>query len=249
MQQKPELSGLNEQIKEPLAKFVEKLNAELSEEIVSLTVVGSSLTKDYRPGKSDINSVLVVKEHSLGILDKLAGMGKAMGKRKIAAPILMTTDYISRSSDVFAIEFLDFQFLHKTILGDDPFAELDISKNDLRLQAERELKSALINLRQGYIRSNNDKKNISQMLSSAVTAMIPLVRGLLWFKVAERKPDADDVFKLAGENLEVDTQIFSEIWGWRRERPSLSVPELANRYSMLYETIDKLTAYTDKLEA
>jgi len=145
------LQRLRSEIQAPLKGFAEKLTSLLGDNLESITVVGSSLTEDFDAGKSDINTVLVVKKLGLDCLKPLGGMIKSISKKRLAAPLLMTGSYIERSRDVFGIEFLDLQLLHETILGDDPFEKLNFEKGHVRLQCERELKAALIRLRQGYI--------------------------------------------------------------------------------------------------
>ena len=61
----------------------------------------------------------------------------------------MTPHYLACSRDVFPVEFLDFQLVHETILGEDPFVSLQVDKAHVRLQCERELKATLVRLRQG----------------------------------------------------------------------------------------------------
>ena len=69
-----------------------------------------------------------------------------MGKAKIAAPLIMTQDYIQNSLDSFPLEFLEIQQHHLCLFGQDSFAELSFYQPHLRLQCERELKSMLIGM-------------------------------------------------------------------------------------------------------
>ncbi len=49
---KLKLDALPEQIRDSMKDFADKLTTELGENLQSITVVGSSLTADYRPGQS-----------------------------------------------------------------------------------------------------------------------------------------------------------------------------------------------------
>jgi len=242
------LDGLREDIREPVRFLAEKLRDQPAEKLQSITVVGSSLTKDFRPGKSDINTVLVLKEQDHESLNKIAGMAKVMRKKKLSAPLLMTPDYIERSADVFGIEFLDFQLTHETIIGDDPFAEVKITKQDVRLECERELKASLIRLRQGYISSAANKKLVRDVLISAGKALAPLLRAMLWLKAVERPSDEEGTFRKAEEEFEINTDAFLAAASWRRQKVSLTQEQVESTFEAIYKTIDKLAVLIDKLE-
>ena len=110
-----DISRLREEIR-PAVKFLaERLGEDMGENLLSLCVVGSSLTEDFDPKYSDINTVVVVKRRGHELLQQLAGYGKSMGKKKIRAPLLMTPEYIEQSLDVFGVEFLEFQFNHAVV--------------------------------------------------------------------------------------------------------------------------------------
>jgi len=54
------LAPLRSEIRKPVRTFTEKLIEKLGENLKSITIIGSSLTGDFVPGKSDINSVLAL---------------------------------------------------------------------------------------------------------------------------------------------------------------------------------------------
>jgi hypothetical protein len=242
------LDILNMQIRDSVKNFSEKLMAELRDNLQSITVVGSSLTKDFRPGQSDINTVLVLGEQTLDSLRRIAGLARPMSKRKISPPLLMTASYIERSLDVFGIEFLEFQLAHETIMGDDPFAGLNINKKDVRLQCERELKAMLIRLRQGFIAAAANKKLVRDILISTTKGLLPLLRAMLWLKDIERTAPAVLTIKKAAEEFSVDMEPLKTIIQWRNQKTRLSEVELENAFQSIYETVEKLAVTVDKLE-
>jgi hypothetical protein len=242
------LDILNMQIRDSVKNFSEKLMAELRDNLQSITVVGSSLTKDFRPGQSDINTVLVLGEQTLDSLRRIAGLARPMSKRKISPPLLMTASYIERSLDVFGIEFLEFQLAHETIMGDDPFAGLNINKKDVRLQCERELKAMLIRLRQGFIAAAANKKLVRDILISTTKGLLPLLRAMLWLKDIERTAPAVLTIKKAAEEFSVDMEPLKTIIQWRNQKTRLSEVEMENAFQSIYETVEKLAVTVDKLE-
>ncbi len=242
------LDILNMQIRDSVKNFSEKLMAELRDNLQSITVVGSSLTKDFRPGQSDINTVLILGEQTLDSLRRIAGLAKPMSKRKISPPLLMTASYIERSLDVFGIEFLEFQLAHETIMGDDPFAGLKINKKDVRLQCERELKAMLIRLRQGFIAAAANKKLVRDILISTTKGLLPLLRAMLWLKDIERTAPAEPTITKAAEEFSVDMASLKTIIQWRNQKARLSDIEMENSFESIYATVENLAVTVDKLE-
>ena len=242
------LDALHAQIRDPVKLFAEELLEALGDILQSITVIGSSLTEDFRPGQSDINTVLVLSRQTLGSLNAIALMAKPMKRKKISPPLLMTEAYIERSLDVFGVEFLDFQLTHQTILGDDPFASLAFEKKDVRLQCERELKAMLIRLRQGYIAAAANKKLVRDILISTVKGLAPLLRALLWLKDIERTASDKTTFSKAASELSIDMDSLITAGKWRHEKIRLSETEIENTFETIYSTIEQLADTVDKLE-
>ncbi len=242
------LDILPAQIRQPLVFFAERLRTDLGDNLQSITVVGSSLTQDYSPGQSDINTVLVVEEFSLGCLESIAGLAKPMSKKNISVPLLMTPAYIERSLDVFGVEFLDFQLIHRTILGSDPFAVLSFEKRDVRLQCERELKAMLIRLRQGYIAAAATKKLVRDVIIAAAKAMAPLLRAMLWLRDIDRPAETEHTLKKAADEFSVRMDPIITAGNWRHEKVRLKDTEVKDVFETVYATIDQIAAAVDKLE-
>lgn len=244
----PKLETLPEQIAAPLKLFTDKLASGLGDNLQSITLVGSSLTKDFKPGQSDINTVLVLGQRNLSSLNTIAGLAKPMSRKRISAPLLMTASYIERSRDVFGVELLDFQLIHKTILGDDPFASLSFDKKDVRLQCERELKAMLIRLRQGYIAAAANKKLVRDILISAAKGLAPLLRALLWLKDAERPTLTVPTFEKAAQQFSTNTDSVLTVSAWRHEKVRLSQDQMQSAFEQTHTTVDKLAAIVDAFE-
>jgi hypothetical protein len=252
------LDAVPEQIREALVLFTDKLNAGLGDNLQSVTVIGSSLTQDYRPGQSDINTVLVLGKLTVDSLDIIAGMAKVMSRKKISAPLLMTQVYIERSLDVFGVEFLDFQLTHQTILGSDPFASLRPAKKDVRLQCERELKAMLIRIRQGYIAAAANRKLVRDILISTIKGLAPLLRAMLWLKDIDRPAETEPTFQKASAELStrpgeasrsgigIDPLITITKWQYERSKPDAI--QVRNIFESIYSIVERLAVIVDELE-
>ena len=242
------LDGIDPSLVEPLTLLADGLRAALAGNLGSLTVVGSALSDDYRPGSSDINAVVVLNEHSTAALGAIAGMAKPMRKKHVAPPLLMTKAYIERSRDVFGVEFLDFQLTHRTILGDDPFAALTFAKSDVRLQCERELKATLIRLRQGYIAAAGHRKLVRDVLIATAKGLAPLLRAMLWLKDLDRPATMEATFRAGTTAFGVNLEGAVAAERWRYERPRLSDSDIDGTFASIYTAADRLATLVDELE-
>jgi hypothetical protein len=244
----PRLDGTREVIREPLRLLTDRLQVGLGNNLESITVVGSSLADDFRPGTSDINTVVVVREDNMRSLNLLASLARPLRKRHVAPPLLVTTSYIERSRDVFGIEFLDFQLTHETILGADPFVSLTFEKRDVRLQCERELKATLVRLRQGYLAAGGDWRLVRDVLIHATKALAPLARAMLWLRDIERPKTMTGSLHKAAEQFKVDLGPVAAAERWRHEKPRLTAPDVERHFEAVFAAVDRLAEIVDGLE-
>ena len=102
------LEKLSTVVSQKTKPFIDEILNKYFENIHSIHIVGSAVTEDFNEKTSDINSVFVLKKMDLKFIELLAPLGKRYKKKGIAAPLIMTPEYINNSLDVFPIEFLDF---------------------------------------------------------------------------------------------------------------------------------------------
>lgn len=224
------------------------LQAQLGDALISLSLVGSVLGEAYCPKRSDVNSVLVVREQTAALLDFLSSIGPTMGRRRLAAPLLMQPSYIERSCDVFAVEWLDFQWRHHTVTGPDPFADLAFGKNDVRLHCEREYKSALVRLRQGYIGSAGKPAVIGHLLASAGRELLPYLRATLWLEGLERPATAAGTFERIGQLTDVSPAALAERYAGRYATVRLTAATARAAFWQTCQAIEALADRVDQLE-
>jgi hypothetical protein len=239
---------LREEIREPVRTFAQRLIETVGDNLESFSVVGSALTSDFDRNRSDINTVLVVHRRSHKLLKSLADMGQSMERKRLQVPILVTREYIERSLDVFGVEFLDFQLNHQMILGPDPFTDLVFHKECVRLQCERELKSALIQLRQGYVQSLGKHRHIEPMLVDCVKKLIVLMRTMLWLNDVDRPKEFKPALDQAAEKFQIPTEGRDAIM-ILREKGGLPAVELMDpMFEHVYQVIDHLSRVVDQMK-
>lgn len=242
------LDGIREPVRGPLRLLTGQLHDGLHDNLRSVTVVGSSLTEDFKPRVSDINTVVVLDRHSTPALALVASLAKPLRRQGLAAPLLVTTSYIDRSRDVFGVEFLDFQLTHETIFGDDPFTSLTFDKSDVRLQCEREFKAMLVKMQQGYVLAGGNARVVREETVAAAKQLAPLVRAMLWLKDVERPRTMTAALRKASEQLNVELDAAIEADQWRQGRRRLTAAEVEAGFEDVFAAVENLSQIVDDLE-
>ena len=228
--------------------FLEEILTAYSENVHSITITGTAITDDFDEKVSDVNSIVVLKRMDLGFLELLAPLGKKYGKQKMAAPLIMTPDYIDTSLDVFPIEFLNIKLIHATVFGDDILQDIDIDRMDLRQQCEREMKTKLIWLRQSYLSAQGDRKLLNEAFVNSVTGYIPLFRGII--SVLHKVPPIKqmEVLEALTAETNVDTRVFAEVLKKKYEGIKHSIDELKTLFGDYYAATEKLGKIVDEIK-
>jgi hypothetical protein len=239
--------GLNPAVAGKITPMLEDLLGEHAANIHSFHLVGSAVIPDYNEKLSDINSVLVLKTMDLRVLVFLAPLGKKYGKKRIAAPLVMTPEYIKTSLDAFPVEFLDFKLIHKTVYGHDLLQDLRITMPNLRLQCEREIKTKLIGLRQGYVSSLGKKEEIAAVLVRSFTGSMALFRAIITLLGKEPPIPRTDVITMLGAATGINTDIFENLLMLKLKLLKPSEQELASFFERYYKTLEAAGKIIDDL--
>jgi len=213
----------------------------------SLHIVGSAVTPDFREKGSVIHSVIVVHRIDFGFIEFIASLGRKYGKKGIAAPLILTPEYIRDSLDVFPIEFHDFQLIHWTVAGEDIFKDMVISKASLKLQCEREVKVRLIGLRQSYVTSLGDKRSLADILSHSVVGCMPLIRGVLFLFDREPPVKRHDAIRVFQELISIDAGIFERLLQLRAGLIKPSKEELHHIFEQYHTVLESVEAFVDAI--
>ena len=227
--------------------FLDKVLEHHQDLIHSVHIIGSALTQDFDPRASDINSVIVLGQMDLTFLEFLAPLGKTFGKKRIAAPLIMTPEYIDTSLDVFPIEFFNIQQLHLTVYGVDIMADLNIKKSDLRRQCEQELKVKLIGLRQGYISAAGDQKVLARGFAESFSGYMPLFKAIIMLLDKVPPRNNADILSTLEEISGVRTEAFKRVLNQKKQKTRPSIEQLNLVFNDYYTAIEKLGDFTDAL--
>ncbi|MDH7598616.1 MAG: hypothetical protein QHH07_03120 [Sedimentisphaerales bacterium] len=242
------LEGLPVEVQPALKELGRRVVALIKEDLEGITVVGSCLTSDFRPDLSDINTLIVVADLYPGLLFGIARLiGLLSNRYRLADPIITTEDFISRTVAEFGIEWLDFQLLHKTIIGHDPLADLAFDKAAVLVQCKAQVKGTLIRLRQGLLSCRADRHALQRLIHSAAKALVPISRALLWLVDLDRPANRHDTARQVWEAFGIELQVLEGIWQWDG-RKGLSEDQTRTAFEQLYSVVDQLGYLVEDLE-
>jgi predicted nucleotidyltransferase len=198
-----------ERPEEIFASLVEDYTALYGNDLVSIILYGSGAGKDYRPGKSDINFLIILTDDVIDGLDRALETVARWRKKNVAIPLFMTRTYLYSSRDAFPLEFLTMKHSYRVVYGDDVLGDLSFDMNDVRLQCEREIKGKLLLLREGFLGTGGRKKQVEELIAASMTAFVAIFHGLLYMKGRKIPTTKREIINECGEVIPIDRDVFS----------------------------------------
>ena len=157
-------------------------------------------------------------------------------------------DDIKTSLDVFPIEFLNFKLIHSNVFGEDILNDIEIDRMDLRHQCERELKTKLIQLRQGYISSQGNRKTLTEGFVSSIAGYLPLFRGIIVLFGKEPTVRQNEVITALAEAVNIKTDVFTKVLREKHDKTKLSTEELNTIFEDYYAATEQIGKVVDEIQ-
>ena len=240
---------LPEVAKKTLAPYLEELLKIHGDNLLAIIVYGSATGKDFIPGASNINLLLEFQKMSLSVLKKSLKLVAKGIKRKIVAPLFFTKEYMESASDVFPIEFLEIAGNHLLLYGEDPFVNLKIDKENLRLECEEQLRSKLIRLRQIYLEVGLQRRGLDRLLKDSLTSLIPVFRNILYLKGKTVSYEKEKVLTEMGEEFGIDSGTFLAIWRDKKDNNKIGKEDAEIVLGRYIDELFKLAESVDQIKS
>jgi predicted nucleotidyltransferase len=225
-----------------LLNFMDRLKKELGGNLKSFVVYGSAATGElYR--KSDYNTLIVTDEIELKDLDKISRPIKDWVKKGNPVPMIFTDHSLLRSEDVFPMEFLDIKENNITLFGENYFRKMKVPEENLRIETERELKSALLKLMRAYVMTAGKPGDMKRVMRESISGVVSIFRGVLRLykiRVPQKKLDVVGAMPLS---MKLNKRIFSDILSLKQGKDAVK-----DARAVFYEYIEELERVIDAVD-
>jgi len=225
--------AINDRLDELTASLVDVCGPSL----VGLVVHGSAVRGGWSEGTSDVDLIVVLNDDSEALL---AAIGPPLELARFSARIeamILTKDEIDRSADCFPLLYGDIARTSATIVGVNPFEDLVISDEHIRLRVEQELREIRIRMR----RVATDIAG-NPHFGGAVEHKVKQLRSPLWALLRLRGQAIDDhlehVLACAATLYGVDVTPLLR----PREEPTAAYTTLATLLDAALDDVDTWTA-------
>jgi predicted nucleotidyltransferase len=241
------MSRIPKDPKEIFEEFINDYKAIYGDDLISIILYGSAAGKDYIPGRSDINFMIVLTEEGIMDPERSFALVKKWGKRNVATPLFLTVGYVETSMDVYPIEYLNLQRGHSLIYGRDILNGLSFKKEFIRLQAEREIKGKLLLLRRSYLESAGKKAAVMHIISHSFRAFLSVFNALIVLKDMEIPEDQRSIIQNVCDAFGLDKNIFMKLLEIRKGKIKPDEMEINGIFKDYLNEIQKLSKIVDKL--
>ncbi len=187
-----------------LTRLRDELAAAAGSNLQALVLFGGLAEGRYRPGKSDVNVLVVLTRASADDLSALAPALRHAGRALRVEPLLVTRTELPAAADVFPAKFLHIERRHLLLAGTDPFVGLDISREHLRLRLEQELTNQALRLRRRFVAAAHAPADLSHVLAEAAGSLGAQLRMLLELAGKPNDEDLASCLKAAAQAFDLD---------------------------------------------
>jgi predicted nucleotidyltransferase len=202
----PPAPELPSQVAEPLARYVRQLTDTLGDRLVSLVLYGGLARGRYRPGVSDVNVAVVLRDVTAAALEDAAPILRAAWREIRVEPLILAASEVPGAARAFSTKMLDIQKHHIVLAGQDIFHGLRVDPEEVRFRMEQELRNLAMRLRRRFVALYGDPISLAEVLFESAVALRANLLAML--DLAGAPPPADEtsaqVFAAAAPRFGLD---------------------------------------------
>lgn len=230
-----------------IGDFVSRLRAAAGANLESVILFGSAVAGDFHPEFSNLNLFCVIRDSSFAALQALVPAVKWWDAQKQPPPLFMTRDEIDRSTDVFAIEFMDMQQHHLVVFGEDALQGLSIPASLHRVQVEYELREKLALLRQHLLLASGNDSRLWELLVRSVSSFATLFRHALIVLGHEAPVGKREAVQALSKQIGFDASGILQVLDVRERKSDRGKFKVADVFSRYLAALERVTAAVDKM--
>ncbi len=230
------------------AAFIDDLKATHGGNLASVILYGSAAAGDFVAHQSDYNILIALEKIGPEDLRKAHACVREWAKMGNPVPVYFTISELQNAADVFPIEFHQMSVARKVLFGPDVLADLDISDKFLRLQAEYELRSKLIQLRRQYIPASMSVEGLKRLMADSLSSFAALFRAVLIVNGLEPPATKREIVALTAQKLDIDGMPFEKIFNIRENNFTANLDETSAN-ALFGEYMEQIGKVIDAVDA
>lgn len=225
-----------------VGKLTSDYRGVFGEKLISVVMYGCAVTHEYIAGSSPINIFLLVTDSSLEFVHNSMAVHRYWFRRGVRTPLIMSREFFETSLDIYPVDFLHIQSNYRVLSGEDIFSTLDIQKEHLRAQCERELKELSVHLRAEYLLADCRKKTLSGLLNEMVNRLFPLFKALLVINGRKIPYATSELISSVEDLFGLGVSVLSDVYHGKRP------PDCIRLYHRLTEVVDLMISRTNQIK-
>ena len=233
--------------KEIFQEIIDDYKEAFGDDLRGIILYGSATGESYIPGKSDINFMILLSEEGIENLDRAFKTVAKWRKRKVAIPLFLTRNYVETSLDVYPIEYLNFQYNHILVYGEDILKDLAFNPDFVRLQCEREIKGKLLLLREAFLETSGKKRVLNEVISQSIPAFIAIFEALLFLQGREPIQGNREIIRSTCELFDMDAALFEKLIDIKEQKLKPDEATLNALFKSYLSEVRKLSKLVDAL--
>lgn len=235
---------------EDFKAFVEDLKQTHGENLVSVILYGSAAAGDFVPRQSDYNLLIALKQIRPLDLRNAHACVREWQRMGHPVPVYFTVSELQNAADVFPIEFHQMSAARKVLFGPDVLADLNITDTFMRLQAEYELRSKLLQLRRHFIPASVSVEKLSALMADSLPTFAALFRAVLILHGVQPPARKNEIVALTAQRIGIDGAPFEKIFNIRNNNFTHKLDETSanDLFADYMEQIEKVIDAVDALD-
>jgi hypothetical protein len=232
-----------------IGEFIERLRAAVAANLVSVILYGSAAEGEFHPEYSDLNLLCVLRDASFPALARMVDVVQWWRGKKHRPPLVLTSQELTASADVFSIEFVDMKQRYRVLFGEDVLRDLNVPMRMHRAQLEYELREKMFLLRQHILLAGNDEKQLWEVMLNSLSSFTTLFRHVLLELGEQSRKNSREAVEELASRLNFDASPFVQLIDVRArrvDRKQLRAAEVAQRY---LSSIEKVANAVDTMQS
>lgn len=198
-----------------LRRWSTTLSQTLGDALQAVVLFGGLAKGEFIAGHSDVNVLVALRSADMAVLDRAAPVLQQGTAEFRLAALLLTEADLRDSADVFPIKFLDLQRYHLVLWGEDPFIKVNVTRAQLALRCEQELRQLALRLRQTYVTRAARPEVLQATLERAVSSLLVNLGVLVELHSGQPVPAKQEALDRAAA-LDLPLAPVRDVWSMKR---------------------------------